>query len=62
MTIAFLYAGQGAQHVGMGADLYKRYPAFAKVFDEAKLPFDLKALCFNGPAEKLNQTAQKTKE
>ena len=57
MTIAFLYAGQGAQHVGMGADLYKRYPAFAKVFDEAKLPFDLKALCFNGPAEKLNQTA-----
>lgn len=57
MTIAFLYAGQGAQHVGMGADLYERYPAFAKVFDEAKLPFDLKALCFNGPAEKLNQTA-----
>lgn len=57
MTIAFLYAGQGAQHVGMGADLYERYPTFAKVFDEAKLPFDLKALCFNGPAEKLNQTA-----
>ncbi|WP_329886978.1 ACP S-malonyltransferase [Pseudoramibacter faecis] len=57
MTIAFLYAGQGAQHVGMGADLYERYPAFAKVFDEAKLPFDLKALCFDGPAEKLNQTA-----
>ncbi len=57
MTIAFLYAGQGAQHVGMGADLYERYPAFAQVFDEAALPFDLKALCFDGPAEKLNQTA-----
>ena len=57
MTIAFLYAGQGSQHVGMGADLYKKYPAFTKVFDNTSLPFDLKQLCFEGPEEKLAQTA-----
>lgn len=54
--LAFLYAGQGTQHVGMGADLYERYPAFQKVFDQARLDFDLKKLCFEGPEEQLNQT------
>ena len=56
MTLAFLYAGQGAQHVGMGRDLYDQYPAFAEVFDQADLPFDLKKLCFEGPEDQLNQT------
>ena len=56
MTLAFLYAGQGAQHVGMGQDLYEKYPAFADVFDRADLPFDLKKLCFEGPEDQLNQT------
>ncbi|MCH4072271.1 ACP S-malonyltransferase [Pseudoramibacter sp.] len=56
MKLAFLYAGQGAQHVGMGRDLYEKYPAFASVFDHAELPFDLKKLCFEGPEETLSQT------
>jgi [acyl-carrier-protein] S-malonyltransferase len=56
VKLAFLYAGQGAQHVGMGRDLYEKYPAFASVFDNAKLPFDLKKLCFEGPEETLSQT------
>ena len=33
MKLAFLYAGQGAQHVGMGRDLYEIYPAFRAVLD-----------------------------
>ena len=56
MKLAFLYAGQGTQHAGMGADLYEAYPAFRKVLDEAPVDFDLKKLCFEGPEEQLSQT------
>ena len=56
MKLAFLYAGQGTQHPGMGRDLYETYPAFRQVLDSAQLDFDLKELCFEGPEEKLNQT------
>ena len=56
MKLAFLYAGQGTQHVGMGKDLYETYPAFRAVLDAAKVDFDLKKLCFEGPEETLSQT------
>lgn len=56
MKLGFLYAGQGTQHPGMGADLYEAYPAFRAVFDEAALDFDLKTLCFTDPDGLLNQT------
>lgn len=56
MKLAFLYAGQGSQHPGMGRDLYGRYGAFRTVLDKAPVDFDLKALCFEGPAETLRQT------
>ena len=42
MSLAFLYAGQGTQKVGMGRELYETYPAFRAVFDSAPVEFDLK--------------------
>ena len=56
MKLAFVYAGQGSQHVGMGRDFYQEFPRFAQVFDHAPVDFDLKELCFAGPEEKLAQT------
>ena len=53
---AFLFAGQGSQHVGMGRDLYETYPVFREVIDSAHLDFDLRSLMFEGPDEQLSQT------
>lgn len=59
MTVtAFLFPGQGAQHVGMGRQIAERCPAARALYDEAAniLGYDLADLCFNGPAEKLDTT------
>ena len=58
MKLAFLYAGQGSQHAGMGADLYEQFSAFHRVFEEAAqgLAFDLKTVCFKDPDGVINQT------
>ena len=58
MKLGFLYAGQGSQHPGMGADLYDAFPTFRQVFDQAAncVDFDLKELCFEGPESQLSQT------
>ena len=57
-TIAFLCPGQGAQHVGMGADLISEFSAAREVFAEADevLGFSLSGLCAGGPDEELMQT------
>ena len=59
MTIAAVFPGQGAQHVGMGVGLACRYPEARAVFDRARaaLGFDLLTLCAEGPEEALRQTA-----
>ncbi len=57
MKLGFLYAGQGAQKVGMGLDLYEKYPEFRETFDNVTgVDFDLKKVCFEGPEETLNET------
>lgn len=56
---AFLFPGQGAQTVGMGATLYDTLPAARRLFDEAAdvLGYALIDVCRNGPKEKLDSTA-----
>ena len=55
MTTAFIFPGQGAQAVGMGADVYHGSPAARAVFDEADevLGFPLSRLILEGPADEL---------
>ena len=56
MKLGFLYAGQGSQHPGMGADLYEAFPAFRAVLDSAEVDFDLKEVSFRDSQGVLNQT------
>ena len=56
MKIAYLYAGQGAQHAGMGQELYEKEAAFRKAFDAGDLDFDRKRICFEDPENQLIQT------
>src|ERR1051325_10840276 len=56
---AFLFPGQGAQFVGMAAELCRALPAAQQLFEQAAaiLGYDLLKICGEGPAEKLNSTA-----
>ena len=55
---ALLFAGQGAQYVGMGKDLAEQIPAAKQWFDRADqvLGFDVASVCFNGPEAELTKT------
>ncbi|HEY5627192.1 MAG TPA: ACP S-malonyltransferase [Nitrospira sp.] len=56
--IGLVFPGQGSQSVGMGKTLCEAYPEVRHVYDEASsvLGYDVAALCFEGPAERLNLT------
>ena len=55
---ALLFAGQGAQFVGMGKDLAEQFPAARAWFDRANaaLGCDLAGVCFQGPEDALTNT------
>ena len=55
---ALLFAGQGAQVVGMGQDLAEKFPTAKSWFERANtaLGYDLTAICFTGPEAELTKT------
>lgn len=55
---AFVFAGQGAQKIGMGRELAENYKAADNVFSEAcdALGFDIKKMIFEGDEATLMQT------
>lgn len=57
MKLAFLYAGQGSQHPGMGRAFYESSPLFRQAYDGAPVDFDLTETCLDDPQGMLNQTA-----
>jgi [acyl-carrier-protein] S-malonyltransferase len=59
MSVAFVFPGQGSQKVGMGRALVEAHPDSRAVFEEADhvLGFSLSRLCFEGPEEELQLTA-----
>jgi len=56
--LVFLFPGQGSQSVGMGRDLFDKFPIAHRTFEEADdaLGFAISDLCFNGPEEQLKLT------
>ena len=56
--VALVFPGQGSQFVGMGKALYDASAAARRVFDQADevLGFPLSRLCFQGPADELEDT------
>jgi [acyl-carrier-protein] S-malonyltransferase len=55
---AYIFPGQGAQFVGMGLDLYEKYPVAQELFENANeiLGFAITDIMFEGTPEELKQT------
>ncbi len=60
LSAVLLFAGQGAQKVGMGKDLAEAYPAVRTMLDQADatLGYSLSQIMFEGPMEELTKTSR----
>lgn len=56
--IAYIFAGQGAQYVGMGQSLSDEFPELVRELEPAvnDLGISLSQVCFEGPEDKLTNT------
>ena len=56
--VAFVFPGQGSQHVGMGKALCDAYPYVRELFmrADAALGYSISKLCFDGPDTELVRT------
>ncbi|XKK25075.1 ACP S-malonyltransferase [Bacillus sp. CB62A.1] len=52
---AFVFPGQGSQHIGMGAFLFDKYQKITEKADDI-LGYSIKTLCLEDPRQQLNKT------
>jgi len=55
MATVFMFPGQGSQALGMGAELFERYPDLVAEAD-AILGYSIQELCLKNPDDKLHRT------